>query len=123
MTLPTHRGFADRLESFVGRLPFGAQYLTSAWPRILSFGIIGVTNTVAYAAICMALIRCGLSSVSASLLAFAVCCPWSYWANARFTFRSRAAHATAVPRFLGMTTASAFVAAAIPFIVTDGFGF
>jgi putative flippase GtrA len=91
--------------------------------RILSFGIIGATNTVAYAAICAVLLRCGVPAVAASLLAYTVCCPWSYWANARFTFGSRAAHAVAAPRFLATTMVSACIAVAIPFIMTDRLGF
>jgi putative flippase GtrA len=83
--------------------------------RAVSFGMIGLVNTIAYAAISIAFVRCGVNALLASFLAYALCALWSYWTNARFTFESRAPHAAAAPRFLGVTIVSSSIATAILF--------
>jgi putative flippase GtrA len=85
--------------------------------RVVSFGMIGLANTIAYAAISIALVLCGMNALLASLFAYALCALWSYWANARFTFESRAPHAVAAPRFLGMTIVSGSIATVILFMI------
>jgi putative flippase GtrA len=83
--------------------------------RVMSFGMIGLVNTIAYAVFSIAFVRCGINALVASLFAYALCALWSYWTNARFTFESRAPHAAAAPRFLIMTIVSGSVATAILF--------
>lgn len=85
--------------------------------RVVSFGMIGVANTIAYAAISIAFVRGGMNALVASLIAYALCALWSYWTNARFTFESRAPHAVAAPRFLGMTIVSSSIATVILFMI------
>ncbi|MEJ0052957.1 MAG: GtrA family protein [Methylovirgula sp.] len=83
----------------------------------MSFGMIGLINTIAYAAISIAFVHCGINAIVASLFAYLLCALWSYWTNARFTFESRAPHAVAAPRFLGMTILSGGIATTILFVL------
>lgn len=54
-----------------------------------------------------------MNTLLASLFAYALCALFSYWANARFTFESRAPHEIAAPRFIGTTVVSSVMATTI----------
>lgn len=84
--------------------------------RVVYFGMIGLANTIAYIAISIVFVRCGMNALVASLFAYALCALWSYWMNASFTFDARAPHGVAAPRFLGITIVCSSIATVILFM-------
>jgi putative flippase GtrA len=85
-------GPASRLLSVGDPLRIGAQWLR--------FALVGVSNTLLYAAAYVWLDRIGVHYVLASSLAFAVAVLNSYVLNRRWTFRSQARRAPELARFL-----------------------
>jgi putative flippase GtrA len=85
-------GFARPLQAVADPARFGAQWLR--------FVLVGVSNTLLYAATYALLERAGVQYVLASALAFVVGALNSYALNRRWTFRSRARRAPELARFL-----------------------
>lgn len=85
-------GPASRLLPVADPLAIGAQWLR--------FALVGVSNTVLYAAAYLLLDRVGIHYVLASSVAFALGVLNSYVLNRRWTFRSQGRRAPELARFL-----------------------
>lgn len=68
--------------------------------RLIRFGIVGLATAALYAAVVAAgLAWLSLPLAAAGALGYALAVPLNYLAHKRFTFRSDAAHGSALPRF------------------------
>lgn len=81
------------------------------------YGAIGIAATVLYLATASGLRLAGMGAGVASTLAYLAACSVSYLGHRSFTFRSRAMHRRAVPRFLVVSLLGLGIAAALPPLV------
>jgi putative flippase GtrA len=81
--------------------------------RFLKFSGIGIVNTVVHVAVVVLLAElAGWDSVAANVMAFVVANTFSFWANSRWTFRSRL-DVGRYGRFLTVSLAGLIVTAAV----------
>lgn len=57
--------------------------------QFLSYGLIGVANTAIHAIVFLSLVSSGLAQSAGNLIAFAVAVTFSFFANAKFTFKQQ----------------------------------
>lgn len=69
--------------------------------RLARYGLVGGLATVTYAVLAIALVsRLGMDPTTSSALAFLIAIPVSYLGQKHFTFASKGATRTELPRFL-----------------------
>jgi putative flippase GtrA len=96
-----------------------------AVPLVLTLFIaVGGTATVAYILICTFFTDIlGLRAVVASLMGYGIAVPPAYWAQKAITFRSRAFHRVAFPKYLTVQLVGSVVAAVLGEILVGRIGF
>lgn len=88
--------------------------------RVSTFACIGVINTGLYVMISWSLQTSGvMSAVFAGLTGYGAGALFSYFANRRLTFSSRAPHAPAMMKFAVVSMAGVSIGAGLPFLMTD----
>lgn len=91
--------------------------------QVIRFVIIGGVATSVQYAILIVLVRFASSEpVVASTIGFAISAVLNYLANRRFTFRSRARHGDAVPRFVLVALVGLLINASILAVLHDAMG-
>ena len=92
-------------------------------PRtLLRFLCVGGSATALQYALLVALVQgLGLAPVVASTLAYAVSAAYNYFASHAFTFRSRRAHRSAMPRFVLVSAVGIVLNAAVVWMCFDQF--
>jgi len=91
--------------------------------RLARFGVVGVGCSVLYAVLAWSLTTwAGLPATTASVAAYALAGVPSYLGQKLFTFRSKARHTDAAPRFLALFAVGAAIAAAAPLLLTQRLG-
>ena len=88
--------------------------MDSAINRLARFSLIGVVVTIFYFAAASALNLAGATTTSASIWAYLLATTVSYFTHRSFTFRSRARHHSAMPRFLIVSAIGLAIAAILP---------
>lgn len=91
-------------------------------PRVVRFGIIGAASTGAYVALALIGKGLGLPVSAASLAAYAVAFPFSYFGHRRVTFQSDRPHREAVSRFVALNLFGLLLAVAMPWLLCDQLG-
>ena len=67
--------------------------------QFLTYGFIGIANTAIHAVVFFSLVNIGLPQSAGNLAAFAAAVTFSFFANAKFTFRQQ----PTLPKFFKMT--------------------
>jgi putative flippase GtrA len=96
-----------------------------AVPLVLTLFIaVGGTATVAYILICTFFTEIlGARAAVASLMGYGIAVPPAYWAQRAITFRSRAFHRVAFPKYLTVQLVGSFVAVVLGEILVGRIGF
>jgi putative flippase GtrA len=96
-----------------------------AAPLVLAWFIaVGGTATVAYILICTFFTEfLGARAAVASLMGYGIAVPPAYWAQRAITFRPRAFHRVAFPKYLTVQLVGSVVAAVLGEILVDRIGF
>ena len=88
--------------------------MASLLGMVARFGVTGIGVTATYLGLASLLTAAGLAAAIASAGAYLVSTSLSYLGHRRYTFRSAADHARAVPRFIAVSATGLLLAAAIP---------
>jgi|WetSurMetagenome_2_1015567.scaffolds.fasta_scaffold447173_2 putative flippase GtrA len=87
--------------------------------KLVRFGSVGVAATLIYAALAAAFGLLRIGATPSSILAYALAAVFGYLGHKRITFRSGAAHAVELPKFIVASAVGLGVAALAPIILTD----
>jgi putative flippase GtrA len=91
---------------------------------LILFIAVGGTATVAYILICTFFTDIlGAGAAVASLMGYGIAVPPAYWAQKAITFRSRAFHRVAFPKYLTVQLVGSVVAAVLGEILVGRIGF
>lgn len=95
----------------------------SCVPRLLRWGVVGVTATLSYAFLAWVLAKeAGLPAGAASVVAYGLSAGISYVGHRHLTFRSSRPHREALSPFVGISLLGYAAAFLIPVVVTGVLG-
>ncbi|HEV3228009.1 MAG TPA: GtrA family protein [Solirubrobacteraceae bacterium] len=90
--------------------------------QLIKYGLVGVTNTLAFYVVYAICVHFGMWYLAASALGFAVGAANSYLLNRNWTFRANARHSTTVARYVVVQVAGLLGNLGIVFLMVDGLG-
>lgn len=90
--------------------------------RTIRFGAVGGCSTLIYATLAYGFGSAGLAAVAASVAAYGLAAIFSFNAHRRFTFASRGAAKSELPRFLAVNAAGLAIATVAPLVLTEALG-
>jgi len=90
--------------------------------QFVKYGLVGVTNTLAYYAVYVVCVHFGMWYLAASALAFTVGAVNSYLLNRNWTFRVRAGHRTTVAPYVVVQIGGLLGNLGVIFLMVDGLG-
>jgi putative flippase GtrA len=93
--------------------------MTTELPRLLRFGLVGVTNTLLTIAVFAVLTGGGMAAAPASALAFGAGALNGYQLNRRWTFQARVACPGMLARYVAVQALGAALSAAGVALVSD----
>lgn len=97
--------------------------LVSSGLRFIRFGLVGALATGTYAVAVLALVRWpGLGPTMASVVAYIIATPVSYFGQRNFTFASEGSLHRELPRFLVVQVINLAAAAVVMWIVSEQLG-
>jgi putative flippase GtrA len=88
-------------------------------PRVLRFGIIGATSTGSYIILALAGEALGLPVALASVIAYAITIPLSYFGHRHLTFESDRPHREAASRFVALNLFGIGLSIGAPWLLCD----
>jgi putative flippase GtrA len=93
----------------------------AGWHRFVRFLLVGGGATLLQYVLLVLFVHTWLpNAVAASTLAYVISAQCNYLANRAFTFRSDRPHASALPRFIVVTTIGLGLNAAVVWLAADG---
>ena len=89
---------------------------------MVKYGLVGVTNTLAYFAVYAICVHFGMWYLAASALAFAVGATNSYLLNRNWTFRVSSGHSTTVAPYVVVQVGGLLGNLGVVYLMVDGLG-